>query len=280
MEHVYCLHLLARSHKLYRFVHHGAYAECSTAARVAVELGEHHSVEVEPFVEGLRRIDRVLTGHGVYHEECLVGIELVFQLFNLLHHLLVHCQTAGGIYNHHVVALCLGFPDGIVGYRDNVLVSVLRIDGHSHLCGNDLELVDGSGTVNVARHEQRVLVLLVLEHVGELAAECGLTGTLESRHQHHRWPAAELQLGSLAAHELRQFVVNELHHELSGLHRREHVHAQCLLLYGINESLCHLVVHVGLGQCPADILQRFRHIYLGNLSFTFEYFKRALEPVT
>ena len=45
---------------------------------------------------------------------------------------------------------------------------------------NHLQLFNGSRTVYVASHEQRLLVLFGLEHIGKLARECSLTRTLQT----------------------------------------------------------------------------------------------------
>ncbi len=48
--------------------------------------------------------DRVLPGHGVGHEQDLDRIELLFQLLQLGHQLVVDVQAAGGIHQQHVAA--------------------------------------------------------------------------------------------------------------------------------------------------------------------------------
>ena len=74
--------------------------------------------------------------------------------------------------------------------------------------------------------------------------------------------------------------MHELNHELSRLHGGEHIHAHGLLLHGVHECLGHLIVHVGLGQCSADIFERLRYVDFSNFPFTFQYLKRALKSVT
>ena len=60
-----------------------------SAAGVAVELGEDRPVEFEPLVEGLGRVDRVLTGHRIEHQVDLMRRGHFGDLGHLLHHLLV-----------------------------------------------------------------------------------------------------------------------------------------------------------------------------------------------
>ena len=54
--------------------------ESAAPPRVAVELCEHHSVEVEAVVELLRGVHGVLSCHRVHDEECLIGIDGVLRL--------------------------------------------------------------------------------------------------------------------------------------------------------------------------------------------------------
>ena len=160
------------------------------------------------------------------------------------------------------------------------LVRGHRVDGHSHLLAHHVELLYGRRAVDVAGHEQGALVLLGLQHIGKLAAEGGLTRTLQTRHEHYRGPPFELQLHGLTAHELCQLVVDELHHELTGLDGIENVHAHGLLLHLLGERTGHVVVYVGIQQGAANVLQGLGNVYLGYFSFAFKYLKGSLKSVT
>ena len=159
----------------------------------------------------------------------------------------------------------------MLGYADHVLAVGLCIDGDAYLLAHHAELFDGSGAIHVACHEQRVALLLGLEQVGELAAEGGLSGTLQTGHEDDGWLLVEVQVYGLTAHELSEFVVHELHHELSRLDGCEHVHAEGFFLHGVGEGLGHLVVHVGVEECAAHVLEGFGHIDFGYLAFALEY---------
>ena len=71
-----------------------------------------------------------------------------------------------------------------------------------------MQLLDGGRTIDVAGHEQRLLVLLRLEHVGQLAAECRLTRTLQASHEDDGGALLQLQLRGLAAHAEFFFIHN------------------------------------------------------------------------
>ena len=163
---------------------------------------------------------------------------------------------------HHVLALWLAI------YRD--------INRRAH----HLQLLYSSRTVNVTRHEQRLLALLGLQHVGKFAAERCLTRALQTRHQYYRRLSRELQFRCCASHQRGEFVVNYLHHQLTRLNGREHVHSKRLLLHRVGELLRHFIVNVGIEQRTAHVLQGFRNVYLGDFAFTFKYLKRPFKSVT
>ena len=84
------------------------------AAGVAVELGQDHAVELEGLVEGLGRGHRVLAGHGVADEEDLVRLDLLLDLDQLGHQLVVDVQAAGGVEDQGVAALPVGLDEGVL----------------------------------------------------------------------------------------------------------------------------------------------------------------------
>ena len=273
VEQVDGFHLLARTNKLDGLGHHRADTQCGTAAGVAVELGQHHTVEIEAVVEGLGRVDGILSRHGVDDKQGLVGTNMILQTFYLGHHLLVHCQASGGIDEHCVVAFRLGLLEGVVCYLVDVLVVVLSIDGHVYLASHHAQLLDGGRTIHVATHQQGLAVVFLLEHVGELAAERGLTRTLQTAHQDDGGLVGQFDANGFATHELSQLVVDNLHHELAWLDGGQHVHAQCFALHVVRETLGHFVVDIRIEQRAAHVLQRLGDIDLGDFSLTFQYLK-------
>ena len=88
-----------------------------------------------------------------------------------------------------------------------------------------------------------------------------------------------MQAYGFATHECSQLVVHNLNHQLPRLNGRKNVHAQCLLLYRIGESLGHLIVHVGIEQGSAHVFKGFGHVDFGDFPFTFNYFKRPFKSV-
>ena len=165
-------------------------------------------------------------------------------------------------------------------YLVDILVFVLSVHRDADLCSHHLQLLDGSRAIDVARHQHRVFVLLGLEHIGQLTAERGLTRTLQSGHQDNGRFSRQMQLGGFTTHQLGQFIVHDLNHELPRLHSRQHVHTQCLCLHRVGEVLGHFIVDVGVQKSAANILEGFRHVDLGDLAFTFQYLERAFQAFT
>ena len=82
-----------------------------------------------------------------------------------------------------------------------------------------------------------------------------------------------------ASHKGGQFVMDYLDHHLVRSHGGKHVHSECLLLHIVAELLGNLIADIGVEQCPPYILERFRNVYFGNLSLSFQNLERTFESV-
>ena len=177
MEDIEGLHLLAGADELDRLVDHGLDREGSTAAGITVHLCEHHSVEVETVVEGLGGLHGILTCHGIDHEEGLGRLDGLLDGSYLVHHLLVHSKTAGGIDdNQRVIFLC-SVCYGILSYLNRVLNPILCIDEYFCLASENFQLVNSRRPVHVSCHQHNFQAALALAAESQLAAEGRLTGT-------------------------------------------------------------------------------------------------------
>ena len=76
--------------KLNGLLYHSTDGEGRTATGVAVQLGQHHTVEVKAVIEGLCRIDGILTCHRIDHKEGLVRLHRLLDVGDFVHHLLVN----------------------------------------------------------------------------------------------------------------------------------------------------------------------------------------------
>ena len=97
-----------------------AHRKRGTAAGVAVELGQDHAVELERLVERLGRGDGVLAGHGVADEEDLVRLDLLLDLRQLGHQLVVDVQPAGRVEDQRVAARAVGLDQRLLADLDRV----------------------------------------------------------------------------------------------------------------------------------------------------------------
>ena len=280
MEHVNGVHLLAGTYKLDWLGYHGTDTEGSTTAGITIELGENNAVEVEAVVKFLGCVYGILTGHGVNHEEGFVWTEMILEIADLVHHLLINGETSGCIDDYHIVAVGLSLLDGMVGDTEHILVLWLAVYRNTHLLTHYMELLDSCRTVNVAGHEQWLLAFLGLEHIGKLSAEGSLTRTLQTAHEDDGRMTFELQWGFFAAHKFFQFIVHQLDHQLSRLYSSKYIHAECFLLHLVGEFLSHFIVYVGVEECTAHILHGFRHVDFCNFSLALQDFERAFQSIT
>ena len=238
-----------------------------------------NTVEVEPFVELARRVHGILTRHGVDDEERLRRLDRRLDGRDLLHHRLVDGQTSRRIDDHDVEGVLAGVLDGVLRDLHGVFVPLLGVDLDADLAAEDLQLVDGRRTVDVARNEQHLPALLRLDVGRELAREGRLARALETGDENDGRRPFEADVRGRAAHELGQLVAHDLGEHLSGFHGFQHVLTQRLLLHRVGEGLGHLVVDVGVDERPADLLERLGDVDLGDAPFALEYLERPFEFV-
>ena len=296
MEDLEVLQPLAIGCEQDRLAGHGRHGQRGTTAGVAIELGEHHAGEIHTLIERLGGLDGVLADHRVDDEQDFVGVHGIADVASLLHQLLVHAQTTGGIDDHRVVELLLGEFDGIAGHLHRVAGGLARscdglaaigldalfgsIDGHAGAFADHLQLRHRVRTLQIGRHQQR-RVAGILEPVAELAGQRGLTGTLKAgEHDDRRRVLCEVQrtIDPLAEH-VGELLVDDLHHLLGGVERVGHLGAQCTLTHLAGEGTHHVERHVGVEQRAADFTDRTVDIRLGKLALALEMLERIRESV-
>ena len=109
MERLQRVELLAHADELQRLPGDVADRKRRAAAGIAVHLGQDHAGDAEALVELVGDLHGVLAGHGVGDEQDLDRVELLLQLLQLRHQLVVDVQAAGGIHQQHVAAGLHGF---------------------------------------------------------------------------------------------------------------------------------------------------------------------------
>ena len=278
VEGVEGIHLLARTHEHDGFVHDASDAQGSTASGVTIQLGEDDASIVKAVVELLGRIDSILTRHGIHHEENLVGLHRIAEVLNLLHQLLVHSLPTSGIDDEHIESLSLGMLYGITGNAHRVGGTLLEMDRHPNLFAQDTQLFHGSRAEGVAGSQQRIAVLLLAQELSQLAAHGRLARTIQTSHQDNGRMALQVHAHRLAAHQFRQLIVHNLHHQLLRLDGSQHILSQGFLLDRISKVLSNFVVDIGIEQGTTHILQSLSYINLGDFALTFQYLERPLKP--
>ena len=163
MEHVEVLELLARGREHDRApgqLHDG---QRGAAARVTVELGQHHAVVADPVQERLRGRHRVLADHRVDHEQDLVRLGGVPDRDGLRHHLRVDAQAARGVDDDHVLLAAPGLFQRVPrdGHRvADAVAGQRRVDRNARPLAEHLKLLHRVGPLQVGRDEHRGVALL------------------------------------------------------------------------------------------------------------------------
>jgi len=228
-------------------------------------------------VEGLGGLHRVLAGHGVDDQERVVGLDLLGDVPDLAHQLLVDGQAAGGVHDDHVPAEAGGLLHARLGHLDGVLG--LAEDGDVDGRAEGAELLDGGRTLEIRADQQRVAALL-LEPAGQLGRGRGLAGALEAGEQHDgRGLAGVGELEGLAAEGDGELLVDDLD-DLLG-------RAEALADLGpdgpdpdpLDEVPGHGQGDVGLEQGDPDLLEDLVDVGLGELALAPEALEDPVEAV-
>ena len=142
---------------------------------VTVQLGDDQGIQSEAGMEGLRRRDRVLPGHGVDDQEGVVGLQRAGDLGHLGHEVLVDGQATGRIADHHVAteAHRLGQAGSCHRHR----IGRLAEHGHVDTATERPQLLDGSGTQEVGTYQHGVPALALVP-AGQLGGSRRLAGSL------------------------------------------------------------------------------------------------------
>ena len=96
------LKTFADADKLNRNAGNRLHGKSHAAARVAVEFRQNNAVEFKRFVKSLGAIHCVLTHHRVNDKVHLIRIDFTFNLYELLHQVVVDMKTTGSIEDNDV----------------------------------------------------------------------------------------------------------------------------------------------------------------------------------
>src|SRR5438552_10438102 len=270
--------LLARACEHDRLAGDGAQRERRTAARIALDLGEHDAGDREPPREALGRRDRVLPGHGVGDEEHLVRRERRHHALELAHELVVDRLPPGGVDQHGVAAARARGRDPLACNRDRVATGRRRMDRQPELARERLELGDRGRPVHVGGDEVRGAPALGREPARELRRGGGLPRAVQTdQHDDHGRRPAEVEPGGPLAEEPRQLAVHEPHEVLLGRETAQHLGAERVALDGLDEVADDVQVDVGLEEGEAHVPQRLLDVPLGDLPVPSELAQQGVE---
>ncbi len=275
MEHIEGIHLLTDTDELDGLLHHRTDSESRTTTGVAVQLGQHHAVEVQAVVEGLGRVHGILTRHGIDHKQGLMRMHRFLDVGDFVHHLLINGQTTSGIDDDDILALTLSVLDGVLRNLYWILVAFLAIDFNLNLLTQHLQLLDSSRTIHVASHQQHLLAAFALQIRSQLGRERGLTRALQTRNQNNARLAFQVNIDGIATHQFGQLVVHNLNHHLARFHRSENLLAEGFFLNVIGDILGNLIADVGIQKGATDFLHRIGHVHLSDIGLSFKDFERT-----
>ncbi len=271
--------LLAHAHELDRLAGDVLDRESGAAASVAVELGQDDAVDVELVVERLRRVDRVLPGHGVADEVDVLGLARRLDVAELLHEVFVYVEPARGVEDDRVAARLDGVLDAVLADLGGSVLALeelgdagaldplLGVDGELEALAEHLELVDGRGPLEVGGDEEGLLLPLLDEPLGELAAGRRLARALEAHHHDDgRSRRVLLQAAVDRPHEVHELVVDDLDDLLARVDALDDLVADRLELDALDEVLDDRDRNVRLEQGLTDFPEALVDVLRGQLA--------------
>ena len=249
------------------------------AAGVAVGLGQDDTGDADLLVEGLGHVDGLLAGHGIHDQQRFVDLDMLLDADQLVHQGIVNLQTACGIKDHDVIAVVPGISHGLFG-DELGLLGAHREDGHVDLLTNDLQLLDSGGTVDVTGDQQRAAALAAVVPA-QLGGVGGFTVTLQAAHHQHGLAFvfdAQI-LGLIAAHQLGQFLVDDLDDLLGGGQAFHDLLPHGTLRDLSAEVFGNFVVDIGFQQRHADFAHGSFDVRLGEFAFAAQFFEYAIQAI-
>ena len=233
----------------------------------------------------LRRIHRVLAGHGVGHKQNLLWREQLFQALHLGHQFLVHVQAAGGVDDQRVAAHDDSFAARFFGQPLHkrragwfaLLIALVQpgLDG----LGDDLQLLARSRPVDVDRNQHRPVPTL-LEPCGQLAGDRRFARALQPGHQNDgRRLGGEVEARRVFAKQSDQLVAHNLDHLLGGRECGEHFGPHGLFANVLDQVADNLEVNVGFEQSHANLAQGFGDVFFSERALAAKAFEHTLQLV-
>ena len=279
MERLKRFKLLAHADELDRAARDRLDRQRRTASGVAVELRQNDAVDAQPLVEALGHVHGILTRHGIDDEQDLVRLDVRLDILKLLHELFINVQTTRRIDDHDIVDVRTRIFDRTSGNRHGIRALRHGKDGDAKLLAQHLELLDSRRSIDIGRNEQRFLSLL-LERKAELSRRGRLARALKSRHhddgRRHR---RDIEAALRAAHEFREFLVDNLDDDLRRCQGIEHILPDGAFLHLLDEILDDLEIDVGFEECHAHLAHRLVYVVLRQLAMSAQLLECLLQAI-
>ncbi len=186
------------------------------------------------------------------------------QCLDLVHHVFIDGETAGGIDDHHIRMQLTGFTNGSVGNVHRVFFRGGRHKQRPHFAGQGFQLLDGGWSVHIGTGYQHLFLFPFLQVLGQLAHRGGFTRPLQARHQNHRrWLHIQFEGVVGIPHHVHQFLVHDLDEHLARAQALHDLLPDGTLLHLVDECLHHRQGNVCLQQGHSDFPQGLFDVVLG-----------------
>jgi len=151
MEYFQSIERLAHTDKLNRLTGDGTNRQRSTTAGSAIELGQDNTGQIEALIERAGHINRILTCHGVRHQQKFLRLQAVANPLQFLREGVVNVQTTGGIKYQCIVTLTVGKLTCQPTDHNRNLNSATIEKRNSHLATKGVKLHNRCRAINVGR---------------------------------------------------------------------------------------------------------------------------------
>lgn len=198
-------------------------------------------------------------------------------LLQLFHQRFIYMQAARCIDKDIIQIVILRMLNRLSGDLHRTRLISQREDGNLNLVTQHLQLLNRRRTVDVRRYEQRAVIAL-LQQLRQLTGGGSLTCTLQTCHHDDSRRLVRLrQLRLASAHQLGQFLINNIDNDHAGCEAVHHFRADRLLLHLRHEVLDDLEVNVSFQKGQPHFTHRFVDIIFGYFALAAQLAEHILQ---
>ena len=224
-------------------------------------------------------LDRVLTGHGVSHQQGFGGSHQVLDLLQLLHERVIDMESARGIDQENVAAAGPGLHKRRAAELQRIIDALSPETGKIEVSGNHGELFPGSRPVHVDGEQQGPMTVAV-QPAGQLSGRGSLARTLQAHHQvDGRRLAGEGKSGGFPSQQLHQLVPDDLDDLLGRRQRLQNFLTGGPGPDGLHELLDHPKVDVRFQESQTNLPQGAGDVSFRELAFASKSLEHSLQAL-